>query len=56
MQALKLDKNTYTPSVRHMLSLEKKVGFPLVLSATSQQYFSLTTNQPPATSQQYFSF
>jgi hypothetical protein len=24
------------------------------LSATSQQYFSLTTNQPPATSQQYF--
>jgi hypothetical protein len=26
-----------------------------VLSATSQQYFSLRTNQPPATSQQYFS-
>jgi hypothetical protein len=25
------------------------------LSPTSQQYFSLTTNQPPATSQQYFS-
>jgi hypothetical protein len=25
------------------------------LSATSQQYFYLTTNQPPATSQQYFS-
>jgi hypothetical protein len=25
----------------------------LGLSATSQQYFSLTTNQPPATSQQY---
>jgi hypothetical protein len=25
------------------------------LSATSQQYFSLTTNQPPATSQQYYS-
>jgi hypothetical protein len=25
------------------------------LSATSQQYFSLKTNQPPATSQQYFS-
>jgi hypothetical protein len=24
-------------------------------SATSQQYFSLTTNYPPATSQQYFS-
>jgi hypothetical protein len=27
----------------------------LGLSAISQQYFSLTTNQPPATSQQYFS-
>jgi hypothetical protein len=27
----------------------------LGLSATSQQYFSLTTNQPPATSQQNFS-
>jgi hypothetical protein len=26
----------------------------LGLSATSQQYFSLRTNQPPATSQQYF--
>jgi hypothetical protein len=25
------------------------------LSATSQQYFCLRTNQPPATSQQYFS-
>jgi hypothetical protein len=25
------------------------------LSATSQQYFSLTTNQPPATRQHYFS-
>jgi hypothetical protein len=25
------------------------------LSATSQQYFSFRTNQPPATSQQYFS-
>jgi hypothetical protein len=29
----------------------RKIG----LSATSQQYFSLTTNQPPATNQQYFS-
>jgi hypothetical protein len=28
----------------------------LGLSATSQQYFSLRTNQPPTTSQQYFSF
>jgi hypothetical protein len=27
----------------------------LRLSANSQQYFSLTINQPPATSQQYFS-
>jgi hypothetical protein len=27
----------------------------LGLSATSQQYFFLRTNQPPATSQQYFS-
>jgi hypothetical protein len=27
----------------------------LGLSATSQQYFSLRTNQPPAISQQYFS-
>jgi hypothetical protein len=27
----------------------------LGLSATSQQYFSLRTNQPPVTSQQYFS-
>jgi hypothetical protein len=27
----------------------------LGLSATSQQYFSLTTNQPPAISQQYYS-
>jgi hypothetical protein len=25
------------------------------ISATSQQYFSLITNQPPATIQQYFS-
>jgi hypothetical protein len=27
----------------------------LALSGTSQQYFSLRTNQPPAISQQYFS-
>jgi hypothetical protein len=27
----------------------------LGLSATSQQYFSLTTNQPPAINQQYSS-
>jgi hypothetical protein len=30
-------------------------AYLLGLSATSQQYFSLGTNQPPATSQQYFS-
>jgi hypothetical protein len=32
------------------------VNQALRLSATSQQYFSLKINQPPATSQQYFSF
>jgi hypothetical protein len=34
--------------------LEKTMD-SLGLSATSQQYFYLTTNQPPAISQQYFS-
>jgi hypothetical protein len=29
-------------------------AYSIGLSATSQQYFSLRTNQPPATSQQYF--
>jgi hypothetical protein len=33
----------------------KKIQLADGLSATSQQYFSLTTNQPTATSQQYFS-
>jgi hypothetical protein len=33
----------------------KKAACSLGLSATSQQYFSLRTNQPPATSQQYSS-
>jgi hypothetical protein len=41
------------------VTLENLVREPsacsLGLSATSQQYFSLTTNQPPATSQQYSS-
>jgi hypothetical protein len=44
------------------LGVQKKITkryhysiYSLGLSATSQQYFSLTTNQPPATSQQYFS-
>jgi hypothetical protein len=43
--------------------LEKKISnsvthqapCSLGLSATSQQYFSLRPNQPPATSQQYYS-
>jgi hypothetical protein len=34
-------------------SLHRACSFDL--SATSQEYFSLRTNQPPATSQQYFS-
>jgi hypothetical protein len=33
----------------------RHVACSLGLSATSQQYFSLRTNQPPVTSQQYFS-
>jgi hypothetical protein len=32
-----------------------KAACSLGLSATSQQYFSLTSNQPPASSQQYSS-
>jgi hypothetical protein len=36
---------------QHMNSTSRSIG----LSATSQQYFSLRTNQPPATSQQYSS-
>jgi hypothetical protein len=35
--------------------MKKPTACLLGLSATSQQYFYLTTNQPPATSQQYFS-
>jgi hypothetical protein len=35
--------------------LDRQSPCSLGLSATSQQYFSLTTNQPPATSQQYSS-
>jgi hypothetical protein len=34
---------------------KKRSARSLGLSATSQQYFSLRTNQAPATSQQYFS-
>jgi hypothetical protein len=36
-------------------SVTRPAPCSLGLSATSQQYFSLRTNQPPATSQQYFS-
>jgi hypothetical protein len=48
------------PNKKYSLRFGKRsrLGQPacsLGLSATSQQYFSLTTNQPPATSQQYFS-
>jgi hypothetical protein len=39
----------------HMWSIKQLAACSLGLSATSQQCFSLTTNQPPATSQQYFS-
>jgi hypothetical protein len=38
-----------------LLWLTAAISCSLGLSATSQQYFSLRTNQPPATSQQYFS-
>jgi hypothetical protein len=38
-----------------MFGLERLSPCSLGLSATSQQYFSFRTNQPPATSQQYFS-
>jgi hypothetical protein len=31
------------------------LGLDICLSTSSQQYFSLRTNQPPAISQQYFS-
>jgi hypothetical protein len=37
------------------VTLKQRTACSLGLSATSQQYFSLRTNQPPATSQQYFS-
>jgi hypothetical protein len=40
---------------RSTTSSEEMAACSLGLSATSQQYFSLRTNQPPATSQQYFS-
>jgi hypothetical protein len=45
--------------LEHLLKQNAKptsrVACSLGLSATSQQYFSLRKNQPPATSQQYFS-
>jgi hypothetical protein len=45
-----LDINTQGVHVSH-----QPPYYSFGLSATSQQYFSLRTNQPPATSQQYFS-
>jgi hypothetical protein len=41
--------------VTYLRCLWQSAACSLGLSATSQQYFSLTPNQPPATSQQYFS-
>jgi hypothetical protein len=38
-----------------VFSLKKTTPCSLGLSTTNQQYFSLRTNQPPATSEQYFS-
>jgi hypothetical protein len=38
-----------------VIEIEIDTPCSLGLSATSQQYFSLRTNQPQATSQQYFS-
>jgi hypothetical protein len=37
------------------LAINRRTPCSFGLSATSQQYFSLRTNQSPATSQQYFS-
>jgi hypothetical protein len=45
---IRLVRLAYQPHSQHS-------SCSLGLSATSQQYFSLRTNQPPATSQQYFS-
>jgi hypothetical protein len=41
--------------VSHLIESGLRVPSSFGLSGTSQQYFSLRTNQPPATSQQYFS-
>jgi hypothetical protein len=41
--------------IKHLSKSLKFTPYSFGLSATSQQYFSLTTNQPPATSQQYSS-
>jgi hypothetical protein len=51
-------RNTLKPSFKttaEVLHLPSSPPCSLDLSATSQQYFSLRTNQPPATRQQYFS-
>jgi hypothetical protein len=42
------------PNQKNMIMLQL-ASCSLGLSATSQQYFSRRTNQPPATSQQYYS-
>jgi hypothetical protein len=42
-------------TVVDLVNMHPEAVYSLDLSATSQQYFSLRTNQPPATSQQYFS-
>jgi hypothetical protein len=47
---------SWTPdAIAACRSQDKLAACSLGLSATSQQYFSLTTNHSPATSQQYFS-
>jgi hypothetical protein len=51
-------QNIWSPTVVTHTVEEKKSSYSSCsfgLSATSQQYFSLRTNQPPAISQQYFS-
>jgi hypothetical protein len=52
---LELSHSTQNSSLAEEKGGKKLTPCSLGLSATSQQYFSLTTDQPPATSQQYFS-
>jgi hypothetical protein len=53
-QPLKLGGHEYTSSSRAQLRCESSTPCSFGLSTTSHQYFSLRTNQPPATSQQFF--